>query len=210
MLLSSLAAHPSHGSLNLHFDLALQHISISTLLMNNWNEALFIAACLEWFFYSKISVPCALICTLAKRSTIILVSRTLFAMYLHCSSSNKFRTPTILFHALCLLYVLSTATVVIDLVSLILQVSNNPICKFIYFLSVVQWHISTLSPQLQIDSLPMLYRLWHAQTVASGGCDFIGQCIIGRINRYTYHNFIHLNLQRSTVVGSCGVKTSVS
>ena len=55
-------------------------------------------------------------------------------MYLRCSSNNlKFKTATILFYALCLLYVLSTATVVIDLVTIILQVSNNPICKNIIF-----------------------------------------------------------------------------
>ena len=53
----------------------------------------------------------------------------IFAMYLYYSSeSNKSRTTTILFYALCLLYVLSTVTVVSDLVSLILQVSNIPIC----------------------------------------------------------------------------------
>ena len=49
-------------------------------------------------------------------------------MYLHCSS-NKSGKATILFYALCLLHVLSTATVVSDLVNFILQVSDNPICK---------------------------------------------------------------------------------
>ena len=55
-------------------------------------------------------------------------------MYLHCSSeSNKSRTATNLFYALCLLYVLSTATFVSDLTNIILQVSYNPICKIIIF-----------------------------------------------------------------------------
>ena len=50
-------------------------------------------------------------------------------MYLHCSS-NKSTTTIILFYALCLLYALSSAIVVSDLVgTIILQVSNNPICK---------------------------------------------------------------------------------
>ena len=42
---------------------------------------------------------------------------------------------TILFYALCLLYVLSTATLVSDLVAIILQVSNNLIRKIIIFTS---------------------------------------------------------------------------
>ena len=53
-------------------------------------------------------------------------------MYLHCPSNNS-RTAAIIFYALGLLYVLSTATVVSDLVAVILQVSNNPICKNISF-----------------------------------------------------------------------------
>ena len=35
--------------------------------MITWEEAIFIAVCLEGFFYGKISVLCALTCTLAKK-----------------------------------------------------------------------------------------------------------------------------------------------
>ena len=56
-------------------------------------------------------------------------------MYLKCRS-DKSRTTTpqagVLFYALSLLYVLSTATFVCDIVNFVLSVSNNSICKIIY------------------------------------------------------------------------------
>ena len=67
--------------------------------------------------------------------------------------------------------------------------------------------VDTLSGSRQL-----IYRVAIVQTVASGCCDFIAQCIMVRINHCTYmnHQFIHLNPQRSTVVGLCGIKISVS
>ena len=62
----------------------------------------------------------------------------------------------------------------------------------------------------------MIIRLGVVQTVVSGCCDFMAQCIMVRINHSKYlseilnHPFIHLNLQRYTVVGFCGIKISVS
>jgi uncharacterized membrane protein len=52
-------------------------------------------------------------------------------MYLQRPPNNSTgRTATIIRYALCLLYVLSTVTVVVDLLSVILTlVSNNSICK---------------------------------------------------------------------------------
>ena len=74
----------------------------------------------------------------------------------------------------------------------------------------MQTRINALSPQSQIDALPMLTRLGDAQTTANGCCDFIAQCILVRINHPIIRfKFIHLYLQRSTVVGSCGVKIPV-
>ena len=100
--------------------------------MITWQESLFIGACLEGFFYGIISVLRAITCTLAKLVQIFLVHGLglysgIFAMYLQCPP-NKSRA-SILFYALCLLYILSTATIVTDLVTLILEVSNNSICK---------------------------------------------------------------------------------
>ena len=43
------------------------------------------------------------------------------------------------------------------------------------------------------DSRQIIYRLAIVQTLASGCCDFIAQCIMVRINHCTYmnHQFIH-------------------
>ena len=98
-------------------------------------ESAFIALCLEGFFYGKISFLGALTCTLAKEVQLfpgLGLYSGIFVIYLRCPS-NKSRTAIILFYVLCLLYVLSTATVVCDLVALILEVSNNYICKNINF-----------------------------------------------------------------------------
>ena len=53
-------------------------------------------------------------------------------MYLKYASKIT-RTAIILFYVLCLLYVLSAASFVSDLVSLLLEVSDNSICKNIFF-----------------------------------------------------------------------------
>ena len=70
-----------------------------------------------------------------------------------------------------------------------------------------------LSPQLQMEIQTTLYRLGFAQQAVVGCCDLIAQCILVRINhcavRVIRFQVIHLNLQRSTDVGSCGVKISV-
>ena len=69
----------------------------------------------------------------------------------------------------------------------------------ISFLSVVQSRISVLA----------LFVLQIIQSTVSGCCDFLAQCVLVRINHCTYHPFNHLNLQRSTDVGSSGAKISV-
>ena len=106
-----------------------------TVFMITWREAIFLALCLEGFFYGKISVLCALTCTLAKEVQLfpgLGFYSGIFVMYLQ-RSSNKSRTSIILFYALCLLYVLSVATIACDLTYIILDVSNNPICIDIIF-----------------------------------------------------------------------------
>ena len=120
--------------------------------------------------------------------------------------SKESRTRSIIFYALCLLYVLSTATVVSDLLAAIIQVSNDSICKIIIFLSVMQ--MSTLPVQLQQS---MLFSITIVQTTSNGCCDFIAQCTLVRINRLYLSSILTLKFsQRSTVVGSCGVKISAS
>jgi hypothetical protein len=102
--------------------------------------AIFIASCFEGFFYGKTSVLCALTCIFAKEVQLLPglgLYSGIFAVYLQLERPpNKSRAATILLYALCLLYVLSTVNVAVDLVSYILgeEVSNNSICKNIIFL----------------------------------------------------------------------------
>ena len=70
----------------------------------------------------------------------------IFAIYVQLASKES-RTATIIFYALCLLYVLSTATVVSDLVSTLIDsdVSNNSICKNIVYSLIILMRLDTLS-----------------------------------------------------------------
>ena len=136
----------------------------------------------------------------------------IFVIYLHCVLlSKESRKTSIIFYALCLLYVLSTAAVVCDLLGDVIGVSNNSISKYIIFLSVIQLRLSTLpvpSQLLVIDSQSLLFRIAIVKTTVFSCCDFIAQCTLVCINHCIHIYFIHINPQRSTVVGSCGVKIS--
>ena len=136
----------------------------------------------------------------------------IFVLYLLCQSPES-RTANIVFYALCLLYVLSTANIVVDLLNFILTVSNNSISKNIIFLSVMQLYygqygLYTLPVQLQLDLQSIIFRIEIVGTVLSSCCDVIGQCILVSTNPCT--SSIHLTLQRSTDVGLCGVRISGS
>ena len=135
----------------------------------------------------------------------------MFVMYLRCSS-NESRTTNILFHALCLLYALSTVTAVCDLVGIVLQVSNNPICKkiSIFFISCAvayQYTIASTSSWLTANTLSPLYCPNH-----SNWWLWLHRPMYSSTHKPMYLSSVlfNLNLQRSTVVGSCGVKISVS
>ena len=106
-------------------------------------EAFFIGTCLEWFFYGKKHSLSALTCTLANEFQLfpgLGLYTGIFVLYLQCSL-QKTRSSIIVFYTLCLLYILSTVTVVSDLVALILEVSNNSICKNIVFYQLCS-HVS--------------------------------------------------------------------
>ena len=119
----------------------------------------------------------------------------------------------ILFYILCLLYVLSTATIISDLLAVMFDlyysVSNNSICskKNIVFLFIMQ---GALSPQLGIEMALSYYRIQPVQATLSGLCDVIAQFILVCINIVYIIRFIHLDFffQRYTDVGLCGVKIS--
>ena len=54
----------------------------------------------------------------------------MLAIYFQCQSNKSTgRTTTIVFYAICLLYILSTVNFSLDLVTLMLGVSNNSICS---------------------------------------------------------------------------------
>ena len=76
----------------------------------------------------------------------------------------------------------------------------------------MQDHINSRSLQFRIDLLPTFNRIVDVQNTVNACCDFTSQSIIVRIDHSNrnYHPFIHLNLQRSIVVGSCGEKIFVS
>ena len=145
--------------------------------------------CLEGLLYGKISVQCTLTCTLLKKSNLFPgpgIYSGIFAIYLQCTLKES-RTTTIIFYALCLLYILSTATIVSDLLASALEVSKNSIYKNVIFLLVMQLRVSTLLDQSQIDFLSIIiYRLLIFQGTVTGCCDFIAQCTLVRMNYCTY------------------------
>ena len=75
---------------------------------------------------------CSLPCNLAKEVRLIPglgIYSGILVMYFQCQSNEPTsRTTTIVFYAICLLYVLSTVNFISDLLALILGVSNNSIC----------------------------------------------------------------------------------
>ena len=119
----------------------------------------------------------------------------IFVTYLQCRLPES-RTANIVFYALCVLYILSTASVVVDLLAFTLTVSNNSISKNIIFLSVMQLYtgLNTLPVQVQLDLDSMLFRIGIVQIVLFGCCDVIGQCILVSTNPCT--SSIHLTIQR--------------
>ena len=100
------------------------------------SELFVLSVCLEWFLHGKISVLCPLICMLLKKVQLfpgLGIYSAIFIIYLHCVLSKESRTTGIVFYALCLLYILSTAAVVSNLLGNVIQVSNNSISKYIIF-----------------------------------------------------------------------------
>ena len=142
----------------------------------------------------------------------------IFALYLQPSSDeSRTRTANVVYYILCLLYLLCAVAVVCDLLVYTFGVSNKFICKNIIFIisCAVPYYLST--NRTTITSTPNLqamvfHRITVARQTVDACCDFTAQCIIVRINHSSCTPiicFIHLNLQRSTVVGSCGAKMFV-
>ena len=115
------------------------------------NEANFLAVWLEGFLYGKIW---ALNCTLAKEIQLfpdLGLYSGLFAIYLQCLSKRT-GTALVLFYAVCLLYVLSAATFVCDLVASILYASNNSICENTLFYQLCRRNSEHCRPNFKLTS----------------------------------------------------------
>jgi hypothetical protein len=148
--------------------------------MINAYETLIIGLYLEGFFFGKISVLCAVTCTLAKKVQFFLglgIYSGIFALYLQCPLKES-RTANSVFYVLCLLYVLSMATVVIDLLNFVIEITGTVSNNYIFNIIIMQMRIGTLSPQFQLDSQLIIFRIGIAQVIANGSCDFIAQCIL--------------------------------
>ena len=175
------------------------------------NEALFISICVEGFLYGRL---CALTCTLAKEVQLfpdLGLYSGMFTIYLLLCPAKKSRTTIIHFYTVCLLYVLSTASFASDLVYLIFDVSNNPICKnTIFFISCADanWDTIVSTPNwLTANVISHFDNPNHSKRLLWLPCPMYSS---KHKEFVPVVRFIDLNLQRSTVVGSCGVKISVS
>ena len=140
-------------------------------------------------------------------------------MYLKCpSNESRTRTANAVFYTICLLFVFCAAAVVSDLISFTYQVSNKFICKDIILIisCAVVFHFTIASTSNWLT----------ANNKSPGGCPSHIYCLLWlhlpkhhsthkpilinlKLYRYIIR-FIHLNLRRSTVVGSCGVKKFIS
>ena len=100
------------------------------------------------------------------------------------------RTASIIFYALCVLYVLSTVNAVLDLLAVMIEtVSNNSICtkNIIFFNSVVQMNTDI---QQITGAKPLIFHITILQITINGCCDFLAQCILVRmLNHRIYHPF---------------------
>ena len=98
------------------------------LIIELGNEQGLLGIWLEGLLYGKL---CILTSTLDKDVQLFSgpgLYSGIFAMYLQYQWESKKGTK-ILFYAVCLLYALGTATIVTDMVTFIVFVSNNSICK---------------------------------------------------------------------------------
>ena len=108
-------------------------------------ELAVLTMCIEWFLYGKISFLCAVTCTPAKEVQLfpdLGIYSGIFAIYLQFTLLKESRTTSIVFYALCALHILSTVTVVSDLITCIIQVSNSSIYKNINFYQLLCRHVS--------------------------------------------------------------------
>ena len=91
------------------------------------DESAFVGYCLEGLFYGRIILYFMTITLCAKSLPGLGIYSGIFVIYLRHEESMKFKRTTILFCLLCVLYVLSTALVAIDM--FIVGVGDNSDCN---------------------------------------------------------------------------------
>ena len=130
----------------------------------------------------------------------------MFCMYIQYHASKELKNNVVIY-ALGVLYILSTATFVLDITSVVAEVSRP--CIHNNRLSVYTGKVTIPSDPTE-SLLFRLEALSYTSNTITGLCDFISQGILVCIKNPPIHFFIYLNFQRSTDVGSYGVAISVS
>ena len=165
-------------------------------------EVLCTALCLEGFLYGTISVQVPQVIKIVKQYLVLGLYSGIFLMYLqqNASKNDASKRNNIIFYILYLLYVLSMAGAVIDLIkALVLPVSKIASCLTNNCVN------ESCRTQVTSGSYVMFFKLHYSLAVTSSPNLFLYAQLEMPIIQ-----IIHLALQRYTVVGSNGVIISVS
>ena len=94
------------------------------------DEFVYLALCLEWFFYGTISVQVPQFTKIVKQHLVLGIYSGTFLMYLqqNASKDDASKRNNILFYTLCLLYVLSMVSAVLDFAMVLVSVSKVASC----------------------------------------------------------------------------------
>ena len=104
----------------------------------------------------------------------------------HASKELGIDKRNILLYAVCILYILSTATFAIDISGTVIQVSKTCIHNNYFYVNTTQ-ALTLLNPSK--SNLFRLKALKYTQTTVDSLCDFISQGILVSLNRYLYLSF---------------------
>jgi hypothetical protein len=121
-------------------------------------------------------------------------------LQIHATRKEANRKINIVFHALWVLYLLSAATISLEIAIFAVEafVSDNGRLFFLTW----RWSVE------QNDDITMTYHLQIAYIIVFGFCDFIAQSILVRTIVHLIYS-CHLIFHRYTVAGLCGVAISV-
>ena len=105
----------------------------------------------------------------------------------HASKELGIDKRNILFYAVCILYILSTATFILEITNTVTQVSKTYIHNNNFFYVNTAQVLTSLSPSK--SNLFRLQALYYTLVTVSNLCDFISQGILVGLNRYPYLSF---------------------